>query len=349
MALRIPKAQGEIVRNKLASAGILNRELKIILEDEFLFIPVKEPPQDATFKPYEILEREFSAKIPKIKTYRDIIELPDNLRDDLPTSFDIIGQIALLKLNDEIISYKDQIAEAMLQAHKHLKTVALDRGVKGEYRIRDIEILAGSSNTETIHKEYGVRLAVDLADVYFSPRLSQERYRVAQAVQDGERVIDMFAGVGPFSIMIARYSNPSIIYSIDKNPKAIEYLKKNIELNSVNNIEPICSDASSALVKLVNDKLPEKADRIIMNLPHAAKEFLLDALGAIKIGGTIHYHEILDNRQFETRVDEVLKEILKFGFESEVTTKLIIGTYSPSEIHICLDLKILSESHRNQK
>ncbi len=344
LALRIPKTQGETIRNKLSDIDALDRGLAIIRDGDFLYLPITHDPELQELTGFEITELEFEVLTPKNRTYRDVVEVPENLRENLPTSYDIIGQIAVFKLDEELLPYKTQIADAMLQVHSNLKTVALDRGVKGEYRIRDLEIIAGSTNTETIHTEYGLRFAVDLSEAYFSPRLSQEHYRIAQKIQNGERVIDMFAGVGPFAIMIARYSKPAIIYAIDKNPKAIEYLKKNIELNSIENIEPICDDAKIAVHNLVDQELSDKADRIIMNLPHAAKEFMVDALEAIKVGGMIHYHEIMDNDHFEDRVIGVIKEVVEYGFDTEVETKLIIGTYSPSETHVCLDLKILAKN-----
>jgi tRNA (guanine37-N1)-methyltransferase len=75
--------------------------------------------------------------------------------------------------------------------------------------------------------------------VYFSPRLSQERLRIAQKVRGGEVVIDMFAGVGPFSIQIAKKFNNVKVYAIDTNPVAIQFLKQNIALNKIENIFPL--------------------------------------------------------------------------------------------------------------
>ena len=274
-----------------------------------------------------------------------IKEIPPEVVCYLPDKWEKIGDVLIIKLSDRLTKYKGKIGKIYAKT-LHCKTVLRDiGGISGIYRRPTVDIIYGSKNTETVHIEYGAKFVVDVNEVYFSPRLSGERYRVAQLVRDGEQIIDMFAGVGPFSIIIARYANPMKIYAIDKNPKAFEYLRKNIELNSINNIEPICGDSRSIVGKLIREELIDKADRIIMNLPHAASEFLQDALASIKIGGVIHYHEIIDNRNIDTRINEILEEVKQHGFDSEVLSKQIIGTYSTSEVHVCLDIHIKTQDN----
>lgn len=341
-ALIVPKERGEDVKNMLISGGLLNRDLRIDRDEEFLYLPLRELPKIEELNEFEVIEHEFETVRSQIKSYREIVDIPDNLQSHLPTSFDIVGQIALVKLPDELLPYKNQIGEALLKTQSNLQTVVMEKGVKGEFRVRDIEVIAGDPSTETLQTEYGIKLLVNLGEVYFSPRLASERYRVAKLVNDGELVVDMFTGVGPFSIMIAKHANPARIFAIDKNPQAIEYLKHNIETNKVDVIDPFCGDAKAVIKELLQDQLEGKADRIIMNLPHSAREFIEDALTIIKVGGVLHYHEIMEGNDAETRIVELIKQIVDFGFNCEVDTKILVGTYSPKEDHICLDIRVTS-------
>ena len=239
-------------------------------------------------------------------------------------SFDIVGDIAVVKYReDEDIQ---EIADNILQKHKNIRNVAVDYGVYGEERIRKIELIRGDS-TETIHKEFGIRIKIDISKVYFSPRLATERWRVVQRVKDGETIYDMFAGCGPFSIMIAKYRKVRIFAS-DINKYAILYLIENIKLNRVKNIYPLLGDA-----KIISGKIP-KVDRIIMNLPHSSREFIPYALQAIKRGGEIHYYEILP-RNYD----------LISRFKDLENVKILdvhqVHEYSPSKILFSYILKVI--------
>jgi tRNA (guanine37-N1)-methyltransferase len=342
-ALVVPKERGEDVKSKLIASGIFNRDLRIDRDDEFLYLPILFKPETTELVGFEVTEHKFKQIESRIQSYRKIVDVPNDLYHLLPTSFDIVGQIALIKLPDELMQYKNKIGLALLKTHSNLQTVLRDKGVKGELRVRDVEVIAGVPCTVTVHTEYGIKLLVDLWEVYFSPRLTSERYRVAMLGKFGEVVVDMFAGVGPFSIMIAKHSNPSRIFAIDKNPRAIECLNHNIKINKVNGILAFCGDSKTIIKELLQELPGIKADRVIMNLPHSAWEYIEDALSIIKVGGVIHYHEIMESDKVESRINELLKQIFDHGFNCEVETKILVGTYSPKEDHICLDIRITSK------
>jgi tRNA (guanine37-N1)-methyltransferase len=176
---------------------------------------------------------------------------------------------------------------------------------------------------------------MDLAKVYFSPRLAYEHYRIARNVKPAEIVIDMFAGVGPFSIMISKYSEATKIYAIDLNPSAIEYLNKNIVRNKVENVIPLEGNASELLPKL------EPADRIIMNLPHTSSEFIKLAVQKLNMGGIIHYYEILPRETIDTRCTEL--ETITDNSTGKLTKLKLLSTrvvhnYSPRDVQVCFDL-----------
>ncbi len=163
-------------------------------------------------------------------------KLPPNLLNILPQALDVIGDIAIIEIPTDLKSYENLIGEAILKTHRNIKTVLAKAGaISGTYRIRNFTFIAGEHKTQTIHREYGCQYHVDLAKAYFSPRLSHEHERVASLVQPGEDVVDLFAGVGPFSILIAK-KNPTVkVYAVDLNPEAVDLLKVNVRVNRVEN------------------------------------------------------------------------------------------------------------------
>jgi len=326
----VPRTEGENIRKKLSEAGVLRLDAKIVSDGDHVFIPVTEEPGIG----YRVREMEMEM-VERPKHYKELLNLPPGLVELLPTSFDIVGDIFVLKLMDEILPYSREIADALLETNKNAKVVTLDKGVKGEFRTRDLEILAGEERTLTVQKEYGLRYEVDLATVYFSPRLATERKRIADLCKPGERVLDMFCGVGPFSIMLAATGKPGSVYSIDLNPEAINYMIKNIKLNKIKNISPMLGNARD-----IAPKLP-RPDRIIMNLPHTAIDFLDVALDVINPrGGTIHLYMIMETDALEMmergilHLAKAMKKKLRFDKVREV------HTYSPTQKMFCFDLII---------
>lgn len=334
--IAVPKKKGEEVRKALLDNGLLNRELAIERDDEFLYFPIIDFEKVNEILGYEVFEKDFQVLEREINSYKELLDIPDELKLQLPTSFDIVGKVAIIKLEDELIAYKKTIGEALLSANKSIETVALDRGIVGEERVRDLEIIAGVESTETVHKEYGIELETDPSKVYFSPRLATEHWRVAETVKDGEIIIDMFCGIGPFSILIAKNRNPKKIYAIDINDEAISYLKRNIKRNKVSNIDPHIGD-SKALVP----ELPP-SDRIIMNLPHSAFDFLSYAFSNIKDNGTIHYYEILGHDKKEKRWEEIENIASRVGNKIEKLGEREVHTYSPKSSLYCFDFKVIS-------
>ena len=232
------------------------------------------------------------------KSYKEVVEIAKDLVEKLPTSYDVIGDIALLKIDDDLYKYRKKIAKAMLETSNNLKTVCLIKPVSGELRTRDVEIIGGEQRTETIYKEFGIVLKLDVSKVYFSPRLSSERKRVAELVKKDENIVDMFTGVAPFPIMITKYANPKIIYAIDKNKDAIDYAQFNITKNkALDKVELFCDDARNITKKFVDKKL--KADRVIMNLPFSAFDFFEDSLKICKDSSVIHYYDILRDEDID--------------------------------------------------
>ena len=217
-------------------------------------------------------------------------KLPPHLLASLPRAIDFVGEIAVIEILPELERYKGMIGGAIMQVHKQVHTVlAKSSAVEGLYRLRAFEVIAGVGETETIHNEYGCAYHVDMAKAYFSPRLSHEHDRVASKVKEGETIVDMFAGVGPFSVLIAKRHEDVRVFAIDVNPDAIHLLKRNLNENRVEQkVTPILGDAD----QIIEERLSGVADRVIMNLPERAIEYVDSACEALKReGGIVHCYD----------------------------------------------------------
>jgi tRNA (guanine37-N1)-methyltransferase len=203
------------------------------------------------------------------------------------SAFDQIGDIVIIKIPDELKPKKKLIADAILANVKTAKAVFMQVSpVRGDYRVRDLEFIAGENRTITEYKEHACRFRVDIAKTYFSPRLSTERQRIANMVADNETIINMFAGVGTYSVVIAKTNKTCKIYSIDSNSVASELDTINAKLNKVQErIVSICGDAA----EVIKNRLAGQADRVLMPLPEKAKEFVDSSVLALKEKGIIHY------------------------------------------------------------
>jgi tRNA (guanine37-N1)-methyltransferase len=331
LCLVVPRKKAEPVRRRLMEKGILRKDLQIRSDAKNVYLPVNQRVDMG----FPIETSEFKEVEKEVTDYRLLVDVPEDLRPLLPSSYDTIGSIAVFKIADEVAKYASQIGEAIIATQKSIKTVCSDAGVVDQYRTRDIKVVAGEKTTETLHKEYGMTFAVDIAKVFFSPRLATERETVAREVAPGETVIDMFAGIGPFSILIAKTRAPDVVYAIDLNPDAIELLKRNISLNKISNVIPILGDARAEIGKL------EKADRIIMNLPHEASGYIHEAISALKPGGIIHYYEITDEAQLAKRLDEIADIARADGRVMREVARRRVKSYSPTMSFYALELQFL--------
>ena len=326
--IRVRKSEAEEVRRKLMEDGLLDRDFRVSRDGDFVIFPVL-----SDIDGYESIEWDFEENGRRQK-YQDIADVPDELKDMLPTSFDVIGDVVIIKIPDELKEYEREIGRAILRALPSARVVAADRGVKGEYRTRELDVIAGEGGTETIHTEYGIRLKVDPARAYFSPRLANEHRRVAELVSDGEEIIDMFAGVGPFAIMIAKMKKAHI-YAIDLNPVAVDYLEENIRINRVRGIETLNADARFIVRSL-------KADRIIMNLPQSAIHFFEDALSAVD-DGWIHYYEMIEDEKVNERTENLKQMGADAGKEIMVENIRKIRNYAPGIGNYVWDIRVTDD------
>lgn len=261
--------------------------------------------------------------------------------DKIFSAFDVIGDIVIIKIPHGLMSKKDKIGEAILGNVKPAKSVFIQTSaIKGEYRVRKLEFLAGEDRTETEYKEHGCRFRVDVVKAYFSPRLSTERLRVANLVRDNEVITNMFGGVGTYSVVMAKKNKTCKVYNIDSNPVADELCRINVKLNRVeNNVVSILGDAREVIDKQIDGK----SNRVLMPLPEKAKEFVSPAIKALKEGkGIIHYfaHIRAGNRKLGLHEGEKDTEDAFKNYRYRILHTRIIREVGPRFYQIVSDVYI---------
>ena len=329
LAVKVPKKEAEKTRRKLIELGVLAKGYAVRREGDFVLFPVTRAVEG-----FELVEVEFERVGRRPQGYREVVEVPKEVKPLLPSSFDIIGDIAIIELPEELMPYGKAIGEAILRVHRHIKAVFAKGGkVSGEYRVRELIHLAGENRTETLHRENGIRLKLDVAKVYFSPRLATERMRVFEKTRPGEVVFDMFAGVGPYSILLARKAR--LVFAVDLNPWAIRYLEENIGLNKAHNVVPILGDVRKVAGKL-------EADRVVMNLPKFADRFLREAMLSVRDGGVVHYYGFGPEEDLYSEHEAKIKAIAReLGFSAEFIERRKVRPYAPRQFNIAIDFRVL--------
>ncbi len=264
--------------------------------------------------------------------------LSEKEAEELFSAFDQVGEIIIVRIPDSLLSKKKIIGETLLEQVKTAKSVFYQSSsVEGEYRTRSLEILAGEDKTETEYKEFGCRFIVDVEKAFFSPRLSTERDRITDLVHEGETVINMFGGVGMFSIIIAKRKKCTV-YNIDINPIASKLCEKNIELNKLKGkVISINGDAT----KIIEEQLKDKGDRVLMLLPERSDEFLNSAISATKNNGIIHYYSHIhaDEKSNAPKLSEKhYSEITPV--KSTILDSKIVRAVGPRYYQTVVDIKI---------
>ena len=328
--VKVPLREINNTRIKLMSDGLMSMEYRIKTTDEYGYIPIT---NDIEGYAIEDIELEPTKRVPH--NFAEILEdeLTSEEIENLKTSFDTIGDIVILEIPDELQDKKQLIGDAAYKFTKRKAIYMKKSAIKGTIRVRDLEFLSGVDDSLTIHKEHGVRLKLDVREVYFSPRLATERKRVMESVKDGEKILDMFCGIGPFPIVIARNKDVDIT-AVDINEAAIKYLDENIKLNKLKgNIESYCGD-----VREVSKGFKTKFDRIIMNLPGLAYSFLDVAIDLIEDDGIINYYEFSDS--YEQGIKRLNEAASSAGKKVEILNTRKVKSISPDEWHVSIDAKI---------
>ncbi len=264
--------------------------------------------------------------------------LSEKESEEIFSAFDQIGDIIIVRIPDSLLSKKEIIGKALLEQIKNANTVFYQSSpVEGDFRIRELELLAGENKTQTEYKEFGCRFQVDVEKVFFSPRLSTERNRIADLVKDGETVINMFGGVGMFSIMAAK-KKKCTVYNIDINSDAAKLCEKNISLNKLaGSVISLHGDAA----QIIKEKLDGVGDRVLMLLPERSDEFLDSAIAAAKKNGVIHYYSHIhaDKKTLAPKLSE--KHFLDVSpVKAEILYSRMVRAVGPRYYQTVVDVKI---------
>jgi len=262
--------------------------------------------------------------------------IPPELFNRIPDKWEKIGDVVTIKLLPELKKYKTQIGEHYAKVLK-CKTVLNDvDGISGVYREPNVEIIYGEKDTETTHKENGIRFKLNPQKIMFSSGNMDERIRMATISNEKETVVDLFAGIGYFTLPIAVYSKPKKIFACEINPISYEYLCNNISLNHVTEIvEPLLGDNKEIAPKNV-------ADRVIMGYIRDTHKFLQIAINCLKDHtGIIHYHDVFPDDVIPKKpFTFIQKAIEQYNNDVELMTFKKIKSYAPGVSHVVLDVKI---------
>jgi tRNA (guanine37-N1)-methyltransferase len=336
--IKIAKKQAQEVIAKLREENNLDNSYKIKRLEEHIIIPVlKITSELKEFEVDEELEKQKNIK----KSFKDLL-LEDGIAPEMVSqinsAYDIVGDIIIIGIDKELKAYYPAIGKALLKLHKNARTVLNKIGEhKGIYRTQDMELVSGVDTRETIIKENGCRIKIDVEKVFCSTRLSEERRRIVSLVENEETIGVFFAGAGPFAIAIAKNKEVKEIVAIELNDLAVKYLIENIKLNHVEGLViPVLGD-----VKIEAEKYPDYFDRTIMPLPKSAELFLDSAIFSAKDGGIIHIYKFVPKDDPYTETEKEIEGIAKKNkVILEIMSKRIIRSYSPSIVQIVMDLKL---------
>ncbi|TFF88773.1 MAG: class I SAM-dependent methyltransferase family protein [Promethearchaeota archaeon] len=353
----------DIVKSIATKDKILDPQNKVIHQGDFILFPLNNFEKTKKLILDSIPDRfniNFVKQLRVVNLHFKFRSIEDALQgkisqkyeDLIPKSYDIIGEIAIIEFDDRVYkenltNIKKQIAKAIIHVNKNVKTVYEKTSkIKGIHRVRDLKLLEGKNQTLTLHKENSCLFKVDIKKTFFTPRLINERKRISELkFKKGEIIVDLFSGVGPFSIQIAK-RREALIYAFDVNKTAIVLLKKNIQLNQLKGtIIPYNLDVKKLKRshKEISQTLKNNSDRIIMNLPEKAVDFLDIAIFLLKNeGGIIHIYSFSDKpsppkRAFLT-IEQKLNE-LGWTVQEKIFARSV-KSYSPETDLVVLDLLI---------
>jgi len=337
--VRIPLRLAEEALRRLSSSGCLRSDLRVKRSREALLVPVKEACDLIKVLeglPYEACKDFFEVRVLH-KTFKDFLrgKVPEEVLEKIPSSIDLVGDIAVIKLPDEALPYAELVGEAVVKVAKNVRTVYASGPVTGEFRVRELRHIYGLRKSKTVMKEYGIQIVVDVLRAYVNPSLSEEHRRVALMVRDGEVVGDIFCGVGPFTLHILTVRNDVRVFAVDKNPEAIKCLIESLRLNESRikgSVISVIGDAG----EFSNAVKEGFFSRLIMNLPLRAYEYLPRYVRTLRLGGLMHVYVVAS--QSEEALTKVLSAVPEgYGMQALHVRRVI--DYAPRKYVFRVDLK----------
>lgn len=314
----------------LLEEGLLDKRRKVVRRGEMVEIPVLKE-----IAGMQIIEQQSPERYLKMPELSDLLDgaIPEHLKDLLPRGWFILGDTIIVKIHPSLSEHKRMIGTALLRLYPRCRCVLADQGVRGQFREPCREVIAGTPG-ETIHRENGVLFKLDPMRIMFSQGNVKERMRMASLGKD-EIVVDMFAGIGYFSLPMAVHSRPSTITAIEINPVAHRYLVENIRLNRVEDtVEPVLGDCAV--------QTPEGgADRVIMGMVGITDRYLIKGIKALRPGGVLHYHQNVPAWQYpDALIRTPMHAAALLGRSAKPLGCYKIKKYAPGIIHGVADIRI---------
>lgn len=310
---------------------------KVRREGGYVFLPLSSCPEGSELAALrhigaKIVEAKFGRRDER-KSYSQIVSTLGGKGEIKSKGYDLFGNIAVIDVQPK---FAKKAAEALMDSGSNVRTVLRKGGaVKGRYRTRKFFYVAGEKNYIALYKENGCMFRFDVRSVFFSTRLAYERKRIGELVTAREKVIVMFAGVGPYAIEIAKAHAKCAVVAIELNKEACKYMLENVKLNKASNVVPVQGD-----VRRMAAKYRGFADRIVMPLPKTASTFLEEVLVCAKSRCTVHYYTFCKAGKDEAAVGKIRQFFTARKKKFRVLRKRIVRPYSASEIEIVVDFLI---------
>ncbi|MFC7074928.1 class I SAM-dependent methyltransferase [Haloarcula halophila] len=344
LAVVVAKPRSQTVIEQLRAEGVYDADRSVReWEADSVAIPVTDPPQSVTYR--EVVRQ---VGEPRVRTLADHLRergWTDAECEQAPSSWAVIGSVVLVDIGDS--PRPAEVGEALLALHGEADTVLARHGIDGDHREPDVEVIAGTGDTETIHTEHGTRYSMDLAEVMFSHGNKAERARMGEVVSEGqasgdaasdtdEHVLDMFAGIGYFTLPMARAG--ATVTAVERNPTAFRFLVENTMLNDVSErVHPYRADCREVVSGFATE---QRVDRVVMGY-YEAWEYLDSALTALAPGGVLHMHEATPEALvFDRPIERLESAAAEAGRSVEVLDTRRVKGYSEGVAHVVVDARI---------
>ncbi len=346
LSVKVRARDAERTKKELDRNGCLDKSRKIHEEEGYIFIPISgkkgcDISSEHSFSRKKLIQKNKNEGFKE----RIIRFLSSEEKERVKTSYDIVGDLAILEIDEDLRKREKKIAEALLESNKVVNGVFRKSSAhEGKYRTQKLKYLAGEQRLETMHKENGIRLKLDIEKVYFSVRQSTERKRIAEKVRDQEKVLVLFSGCGPFPCVIAKRSSPKFICGVEINPIGHRYAIENVELNRLDNIYLLNEDAKN--VDKIRESFAHIAehdgyfDRIIMPHPSDCESFLPYALEFAKDGTVIDLYTFSDEDKIKEKEVSMHESCIELGWKSSINESVLCGQHSPGKFRICIEFKV---------
>ncbi len=346
--IEAPKKSAQKVHGMLIKNSLLSPRAKPLRTESEVIFPLSKKPSRAQLSALKkvpgtkLVRRKFAGRETR-PTWKGALEgkLSDKEMKFAPSSFDSLGNVAIIEVPDELKGREKALGSALLEVNKSIKSVFMKTGAhEGVFRAEPVKFVAGKKTKFATYKEHGCTFRISIGEVFFSPRLSTERIRIARLIGSGENVAALFAGVGPFPIVFAKHSQMGGTVAIELNPAAVEDMNHNIGLNKVQGkVEPILGDVKA----LAGDKrFAGKFDRAVMPLPKGGEDFLEDVIRYIKpSGGVVHYYQFVSRENpFEVPRSQIAAACEALDRKFEVLLEREVREYAPDIIQVVVDFRV---------